>query len=329
MKSVLYSWTIALPFWWRLLDNLRSRFTSRRPTPYEPLALLNCSSLRKSLNSDCQTDKRTDGRIGELAAAGDSHSISIPTRPATSYSMIYHSGKRAYTSKDARWNACTYDGFVAAPPTEDIGVLSYSFHHNNSRAYKYRRTVRLHGGRLRRHWKVPRFNFALPFAPTATLFFSSSVQPPPLPPPPSSLRHRSPLLVALLLLAFPRSWTAVKQSRSAPPPLTIRIKPFNCRIVFDGSFSPAKLLFKLVPGYTRIHRVTGYFRSFARSLSLVMFLLILTNLSSFPLQMSCLLLWQLTEKNRYRDGSKWSSRLYTLRYDINKTGMVRLIRFKT
>lgn len=68
---------------------------------------------------------------------------------------------------------------------------------------------------------------------------------------PLPLRRRPLLLDALLLLAFPRPWTAVKQSRSASPPLTIRIKPFNCRIVFDGSFSPAKLLFKLVPGYVR------------------------------------------------------------------------------
>lgn len=29
------------------------------------------------------------------------------------------------------------------------------------------------------------------------------------------------------------------------PPLTSRIKPFNCRIVFDGSFSAVKLLFKV------------------------------------------------------------------------------------
>lgn len=35
--------------------------------------------------------------------------------------------------------------------------------------------------------------------------------------------------------------TALKQT----PPLTSRIKPFNCRIVFDGSFSTVKLLFKL------------------------------------------------------------------------------------
>lgn len=47
-------------------------------------------------------DGRTDGRIGEPAAAGDSHGISIPARPATSYSMIYHSEKRVYARTHAR-----------------------------------------------------------------------------------------------------------------------------------------------------------------------------------------------------------------------------------
>lgn len=108
---------------------------------------------------------------------------------------------------------------------------------------------------------------------------------PPDPPAPlTPLHHRPPLLVALLPRAFPRFWTAVKQSRSAPPPLTIRIKPFNCRIVFDGSFSPAKLLFKLVPGYVRtsgdrlLPLVSPCSITFTRNVTL---LLVLTILSFF------------------------------------------------
>lgn len=210
--------------------------------------------------SDKRTYGWTDGRIGEPTAAGDSHGISIPARPATSYSMrVYRSEKRVYARTQARRTLKRMcDGFVAAPPTEDIGVLSYSFHHNNSPAYKYRRTVPFARRSATSALKGTSVQLRAPLRsdryPLFLILRTSPVPSPPRSPshPLTTLRHRPSLLVALLPRAFPRSWTAVKQSRSAPPPLTIRIKPFNCRIVFDGSFSPAKLLFKLVPGYVRM-----------------------------------------------------------------------------
>lgn len=151
-------------------------------------------------------------------------------------------------------------------------MLSYSFHHNNSPAYKYRRTFARRSAtsalkgtsvQLRAPLRSDRYPLFLILR---------------------NLPLRPSLLATLLLLAFPRSWTAVKQSRSAPPPLTIRIKPFNCRIVFDGSFSPAKLLFKLVPGYVRtsgnrlLPLVSPCSITFTHN---VTFLLVLTFLFSF------------------------------------------------
>lgn len=125
-------------------------------------------------------------------------------------------------------------------------MLSYPFHHNNSPAYTSTRVLTF---ARRSTTSTERYNFALPFALRYPLFLFLLNQP------------RVPIatpLSAAFASRSPSAWTAMKQSLA--PPLTIRIKPFNCRIVFDGSFSPAKLLFKLVPRYVRAS--TGYFRSF-------------------------------------------------------------------
>lgn len=110
------------------------------------------------------------------------------------------------------------------------GVLSYPFYHNNSPAmYKYTRiyvctkVVGYVGWKVQGStWSSPSSIYLSihPLHPPELLFFSSS---------------SPPVLRAYPLLALPFSAcrTAVKQT----PPLTSRIKPFNCRIVFDGSFS--------------------------------------------------------------------------------------------
>lgn len=69
-------------------------------------------------------DGRTDGRIGEPAAAGDSHGISIPARPATSYSMIYHSEKRVYAYTQAsRARVETYVRTMGSRPRRRRRIL--------------------------------------------------------------------------------------------------------------------------------------------------------------------------------------------------------------
>lgn len=294
MKSASYSWITALPFW-RLLDDLRVRFTSRWRTPYEnPRGIPGpFESAEKSKLDAGRTNVRTYGRTDRLVN---------PLLPVTATVLAFLPGQQLHT----QWytiarNACTRvhkqgvrwnDGFVAAPPTEDIGVLSYSFHHNNSPAYKYRRTVCTEVGYV----GTERYLGSTSRSPSLRPLPSFSHPPShPLAPPSFS----SPL-VALLLLAFPRPWTAVKQSRSAPPPLTIRIKPFNCRIVFDGSFSPAKLLFKLVPGYVRtsgdrlLPPVSPCSITFTRNVLLVLTILSLFFLYRLPL--TCRL-WQSLGKN--------------------------------
>lgn len=276
MKNASYSWIIThSDAYWIIRDR-----DLHRPANFLPHSIpeLFESAEKSKLDvgrTNVRTYGRTNGRIGEpTGAAGDSHGISIPARPATSYSMrVYHSEKRMYARTQARRTLKRmYDGFVAAPPTEDIGVLSYSFHHNNSPAYKYRRTVRLHGGRLRLHWKVPRFNFALPFAPTATLFFSSSVS---LPPSSLPLSPFAPSSFSARRSSASRSPSVLDCSQTEPPPL-LHLWPFELNLLTVALFLMAHFLprncylnsFRV----TCVRRATGYFRLFrlARSLSLVM-----------------------------------------------------------
>lgn len=127
--------------------------------------------------------------------------------------------------------------FEHGPLTEDIGVLSYPFYHNNSPTYKYTRIyVCTEVGYV--GWKVP-------------VQLRPLHPPPPRPPSPSTtsllfFSFYSPPFCRWSVSRFPSACrTAVKQTLVCSPPLTSRIKPFNCRIVFDGSFSPVKLLFKL------------------------------------------------------------------------------------
>lgn len=202
---------------------------------------------------------------------------------------------RSYTRVQRARKQPRLDTRSRSTVAEDIGVLSYSFHHNNSPActsvHAYQR---LHEGEGRREREVEatssaeryRFNLAasLRSQPRATLFFSFTRWLVPRALFSSFYSFCASFSLSLSASRAPlpfSAWTAVKQSLPlSPPPLTIRIKPFNCRIVFDGSFSPAKLLFKLVPRtgviyiYTRDpsrSRDRSYFRSFrlARSLSLV------------------------------------------------------------
>lgn len=135
---------------------------------------------------------------------------------------------RVYT----RIRATTFE-FVAAPSTEeDIGVLSYSFHHNNSPAYEYTRTNVCTGRSAERY----RFNLALPFAsPTATLFFSFTLR---LSPyyslHPSSARvslSLSSLLLALLSTC----------SQTEPLPL-LHLWPFELNLLTVALFLMAHFL---------------------------------------------------------------------------------------
>jgi len=148
---------------------------------------------RKSLNParDEQTDIRADGLVNPLLPV-TATVLAFLLRPVTSYSMIYHTTRNAYC---AYTHADTWNGFVAAPPTEDIGVLSYPFHHNNSPAYTSTRALTF-ARRSTTSAERYRFNFALPFALRHPLFLFLFNPP--------YARSSWLLYPLLLLLALPR-----------------------------------------------------------------------------------------------------------------------------
>lgn len=208
---------------------------------------------------------------------------------ATQHTYI-HTRKYTYTPR--------YGTFERGAATQDIRVLSYPFYHNNLPTYKYTRSQGLHEGRLRRLKGtgstlsscplVPPSRTPSPPSPSRLLFFSFFT-------PPSDCCARSSLFLGLQ--------DSLQPNRAIPlsPPFTSRIKPFNCRIVFDGSFPTAELLFKVdALGSWRPSRRRDHFRcSIIRSPPAPSL-----SLSGQHLRSSCLLLFYV---ERYVGGEQVNS----------------------